>query len=136
MSRLTPAVSYLRMSTDRQEASIPDQREAVAKLARDHGYAIVREYKDEGISGDDTERRAGFLGMLDDAKRLGDFRAVLCWDQDRFGRFDPMDAGFWARLCRFAAASAGLLATDAVTASARSAASDLGAMGVPPDRTA
>jgi DNA invertase Pin-like site-specific DNA recombinase len=94
------AVAYYRMSTDRQEASIPDQREAVEKLARQKGYTIAREYKDEGISGDDTERRADFRRMLDDATRLGDFDAVLCWDQDRFGRFDPLEAGYWIKPLR------------------------------------
>jgi DNA invertase Pin-like site-specific DNA recombinase len=94
------AVTYLRKSTDKQEASIPDQREAVEKLARQKGYVIIHEYKDEGISGDDTERRAGFLQMLEDAKRLGDFDCVLCWDQDRFGRFDPLEAGFWIKPLR------------------------------------
>jgi DNA invertase Pin-like site-specific DNA recombinase len=94
------AVTYLRRSTDRQEASIPDQREAVEKLARQKGYRIVREYKDEGISGDDTERRADFRRMLDDATRLGDFDCVLCWDQDRFGRFDPLEAGYWIKPLR------------------------------------
>jgi DNA invertase Pin-like site-specific DNA recombinase len=94
------AVTYLRKSTDRQEASIPDQRDAVAKLAKQRGYTIVREYKDEGISGDDTERRLDFLRMLDDAKQLGDFDCVLCWDQDRFGRFDPLEAGYWVKPLR------------------------------------
>jgi DNA invertase Pin-like site-specific DNA recombinase len=94
------AVTYLRKSTDKQEASIPDQREAVATLARQKGYSIVREYKDEGISGDDTERRPGFLQLLDDVKRLGDFDCVLCWDQDRFGRFDPLEAGYWIKPLR------------------------------------
>src|SRR6478735_2220884 len=93
------AVAYYRMSTDRQEASIPDQREAVEKLARKQGYKIVREYADEGISGDDTERRAGFKQMLADARRA-DFEAVLCWDQDRFGRFDPLEAGYWVKPLR------------------------------------
>jgi DNA invertase Pin-like site-specific DNA recombinase len=95
-----PAVAYYRMSTDRQETSIPDQREAVAKLARSRGYSIVREYSDEGISGDDTERRTGFRKMIADADRLGDFQAVLCWDQDRFGRFDPLEAGYWVKPLR------------------------------------
>jgi site-specific DNA recombinase len=95
-----PAVAYYRMSTDRQEASIPDQRSAVEKLAHEQGYRIVREYMDEGISGDDTERRADFQRMLADAKRLGDFEAVLCWDQDRFGRFDPLEAGYWVKPLR------------------------------------
>jgi DNA invertase Pin-like site-specific DNA recombinase len=88
------------MSTDRQETSIPDQREAVAKLAKSRGYAVIREYTDEGISGDDTERRTGFRQMLADAERLGDFAAVLCWDQDRFGRFDPLEAGYWVKPLR------------------------------------
>jgi DNA invertase Pin-like site-specific DNA recombinase len=97
---IIPAVAYYRMSTDRQEASIPDQREAVEKLAKQRGYRIVREYKDEGISGDDTERRTGFKQMLADATKLGDFQAVLCWDQDRFGRFDPLEAGYWIKPLR------------------------------------
>ena len=32
--------------------------------------------------------------MRDDAAR-GDFSAVLCWDQDRFGRFDVLTAGYY-----------------------------------------
>jgi site-specific DNA recombinase len=95
-----PAVAYYRMSTGRQEASIPEQRTAVATLARDKGYRIIREYMDEGISGDDTERRTGFRRMLADAGHLGDFAAVLCWDQDRFGRFDPLEAGYWIKPLR------------------------------------
>src|SRR4051794_19216939 len=97
---IVPAVAYYRMSTDRQEASIPTQREAVEKLARQRGYVVVREYLDEGISGDDTERRLAFRRMIDDAGRLADFDAVLCWDQDRFGRFDPLEAGYWVKPLR------------------------------------
>jgi DNA protecting protein DprA len=95
-----PAVAYYRMSTDRQETSIPDQTEGVEKLARNDGYQIIRVYKDEGISGDDTEKRTGFRAMIADAERLGDFQAVLCWDQDRFGRFDPLEAGYWIKPLR------------------------------------
>jgi DNA invertase Pin-like site-specific DNA recombinase len=32
--------------------------------------------------------------MIHDSSR-GDFQAVLCWDQDRFGRFDSIEAGHW-----------------------------------------
>jgi DNA invertase Pin-like site-specific DNA recombinase len=94
------AVAYYRMSTDRQEASIPEQREAVQALAQRNGYRILREYLDEGVSGDDTERRAGFLSMREDATNRGDFAAILCWDQDRFGRFDTLDAGYWIKPIR------------------------------------
>ena len=94
MSHATRAVSYYRVSTEKQEASIPAQRGEVEAYATKHGYTIIREYKDEGISGDATEKRVEFQKMLSDAKERGDFEVVLCWDQDRFGRFDPLEAGY------------------------------------------
>jgi DNA invertase Pin-like site-specific DNA recombinase len=90
-----PAVAYYRMSTDDQEDSIPQQREAVRKYAAEKGYRLVREYQDEGISGDSTEDREQFLQMIADARDLGDFRAIMCWDQKRFGRFDSIEAGYY-----------------------------------------
>lgn len=33
--------------------------------------------------------------MIRDAEECGDFKAILCWDQDRFGRFDSIEAGEW-----------------------------------------
>ena len=88
------AVAYYRMSSDRQETSIPDQRNAVEKYAEQNGYQIIGEYRDEGISGDATEKRLGFQRMIADASK-GEFSAILCWDQDRFGRFDSVEAGHW-----------------------------------------
>ena len=82
------------MSSAGQDQSIPAQRAELEAYAKKHGYEIVGEYLDEAISGDDTERRAGFLRMREDAQR-GEFDVVLCWDQDRFGRFDQLDAGYW-----------------------------------------
>lgn len=89
-----PAVIYLRMSSDKQEASIAEQRDAVYAYAAKHGYVIVAEYIDEGISGDATNKRLQFQRMIADAAS-GRFKAVLCWDQDRFGRFDSIEAGRW-----------------------------------------
>ncbi|MCE9547154.1 MAG: recombinase family protein, partial [Planctomycetia bacterium] len=43
-----------------------------------HNLQIVKEYIDDGISGDDTEKRLGFLQMRDDANN-GKFHAILCW---------------------------------------------------------
>jgi DNA invertase Pin-like site-specific DNA recombinase len=88
------------MSTDRQETSITDQRTAVVKFAADNGYRIVREYKDEGISGWKSEQRKGFQQLIEDTKS-GDFQAVLCWDQDRFSRFPVLEANhYWYLLDR------------------------------------
>jgi len=88
------AVLYLRMSSAGQEQSIPAQRAELQAYAAKHGYTIVGEYLDEAISGDDTERRTGFLRMREDAQS-GGFDLILSWDQDRFGRFDQLDAGYW-----------------------------------------
>lgn len=93
---LIPAVSYIRMSSDKQEDSPEQQRAEIAKLAERGGYLLLREYLDESISGDCTEKRVAFLKMRDDCQQ-GDFRVVLCWDQDRFGRFDPIEGGYWIR---------------------------------------
>ena len=92
---LIPAVVYYRMSTDKQDASIPAQRGEVEAYAARHGFKIIREYIDEGISGDNTEKRAAFIKLRDDAQTVGDFKVVLCWDQDRFGRFHSLEAGYW-----------------------------------------
>ncbi len=88
---------YLRVSTDRQDHSIGDQRSELTRLIeRRSDHKIVAEYLDEAISGDDTDRRVGFLQMRDDAQS-GRFDKVLVWDQDRFGRFDLIDGGHYIR---------------------------------------
>jgi DNA invertase Pin-like site-specific DNA recombinase len=88
------AVMYLRMSKLAQDKSISEQREELLKLAERKGYHVLREYVDPGISGDETERRVQFLQMREDVS-TGEFSIVLCWDQDRFGRFDLLEAGYW-----------------------------------------
>ncbi|HEY2839554.1 MAG TPA: recombinase family protein [Pirellulales bacterium] len=89
------AVAYYRMSTDRQDTSIASQRKEVEAYAKKHGYMIARDYIDEGISGDATEKRKQFQQLIADAAGRRDFDAILCWDQDRFGRFNSMEAGFY-----------------------------------------
>lgn len=91
---MIPAGAYYRMSTDDQATSVPGQRSAVMPFAAEHGFQIVAEYIDEGISGDATEKRKEFQRMIADAV-AGKIKAILCWDQDRFGRFDSIEAGYW-----------------------------------------
>lgn len=91
---LIPAVAYYRMSSDKQDASIADQRIAVERYAAANGYRILREYIDEGISGWREDRKA-FQRLIADAPK-GEFKAVLCWDQDRFSRFPVLEANhYW-----------------------------------------
>ena len=92
--RAETCVLYLRMSDERQERSIDHQRRELLSYAKKHDYRISREYVDEAISGDATERRAAFLRMRDDSQK-GEFSVILAWDQDRFGRFDPIEGGHW-----------------------------------------
>jgi DNA invertase Pin-like site-specific DNA recombinase len=94
MAKMITAVGYLRMSTDRQETSPEQQRAEIEKYAAKHGYQVMRWYQDSGISGDRTEKRLQFQKMIADAAD-GRFKAILCWDQDRFGRFDSLESGYW-----------------------------------------
>ena len=96
--RPVAAVTYVRMSSDKQEESPEQQRAELAKLAERGGFQVVREYFDSAISGDATEKRKQFQKMIADAER-GEFKAILCWDQDRFGRFDSIEAGRGFTLC-------------------------------------
>lgn len=94
MAKLITAVGYLRMSTDKQETSPEQQRAEIEKYAAQHGYQVMRWYQDLGISGDRTDKRLQFQQMIADAAD-GRFKAILCWDQDRFGRFDSLESGYW-----------------------------------------
>ena len=94
------AVLYLRMSSPKQDASIPAQREALVAYAKKRGIKIIREYVDEAISGDDTENREAFQRLRQDAETFRDFSIILCWDGDRFSRNDVIEYGFWAKPIR------------------------------------
>ena len=87
------AAGYIRMSSHRQETSPAQQRHEITELAKRKGYKIVAWYIDEGVSGDEIEKRPDFLRMLEDAQD-GQFDIIICWDQDRFGRFDSLKAGY------------------------------------------
>jgi DNA invertase Pin-like site-specific DNA recombinase len=96
---MKPAAMYLRMSSAKQDTSIPDQRKAVKEYAKKNGFKLVAEYADHAISGDDTERRIEFQRMIADAVS-GKFKFILCWDASRFGRFDLIEGGYWIRPLR------------------------------------
>ena len=91
---LIPAAAYIRMSSARQEASPKQQRDAIEAYASRHGYQIVAEYLDSGISGDATEKRFQFQRMISDASAAR-WKSIIVWNQDRFGRFNSLEAGHW-----------------------------------------
>ena len=86
------AAQYVRMSTERQRYSIENQAAVIAAYAQAHNFSIVRTYRDEGESGLRLKNRAGLLQLLDDVQSdHADFRHILIYDVNRWGRFQDTD---------------------------------------------
>lgn len=81
----TRAVAYLRMSTDEQTLSIPDQMKKILAYCAKHGIKLIRTYEDPGISGDQWDRPQ-FQQLLHDCDHRKDFDILLIWDSSRFSR--------------------------------------------------
>ena len=91
-----PAAVYLRRSTDRQEKSLEDQRKEIIRYASEHGFGIVAEFVDDGVSGTSGETRKGFLSMLEEAQSPGRaWCSILVWDVKRFGRMSSDEVGYY-----------------------------------------
>jgi DNA invertase Pin-like site-specific DNA recombinase len=101
-SRRVPAAQYVRMSTEHQQYSTENQRDAIAEFAQSHGYEIVRTYADDGKSGLRIEGRASLRQLLADVES-GDatFKAILVYDVSRWGRFQDSDeSAYYEYICR------------------------------------
>ena len=85
------AVAYYRHSAeDRQENSIPIQKEQIRNFAKENGIEIVKEFQDAGKSGLSTEKRDGFNAMLEKVISDDDFEYVLILNVSRLGRFQDL----------------------------------------------
>jgi DNA invertase Pin-like site-specific DNA recombinase len=84
------AVAYYRMSTDKQEQSIPDQQRWAEGALTRQGAELVRAFKDEGVAGDEIAARRGLQDLLafcQQRHKTGrPIDAVAVWDADRFSR--------------------------------------------------
>ena len=95
------AVAYYRHSAEeRQENSIPIQKEQVKKFAKEHGIEIIKEFQDAGKSGLSTEKRDGFNEMVEKVISDPDFQYVLTLNVSRWGRFQDIDLfPYYRRVC-------------------------------------
>lgn len=96
-------IAYYRHSAqDRQEYSIPLQREKVKRFADAHGIKIIKEFPDYGVSGLSNKGRDKFLEMLEYvAESKDDFKYILVFDMSRWGRFqDLILAPYYIGVCQ------------------------------------
>lgn len=85
MQEIIRAVAYARYSTDMQtENSIAYQLDAIKKYCNEHKILLTGVYKDEAMTGTNTNR-PGFQAMLADARQHL-FDAVVIYDISRGSR--------------------------------------------------
>jgi site-specific DNA recombinase len=91
------AVGYCRTSGEgqRDNTSIPNQKQVIESYCKCEGYEFVTHYVDESKSGAKIEGRDSFKAMIDDGK-AGKFSVIFFYDTSRFSR-DSVDFGSVAR---------------------------------------
>ncbi|OYW40460.1 MAG: hypothetical protein B7Z42_04065 [Brevundimonas sp. 12-68-7] len=95
------AVQYLRMSDSQQHYSLARQTEINAAFATRQGYAIIRTYTDEAVSGVSIRSRHGMMALINDVLASPDFEAIIVADVTRWGRFQDSDeASHYEFICR------------------------------------
>ena len=98
MNSKLKVAAYCRVSTDKDEQvnSLESQRQYFREYIESHNdWTMVEVYYDEGISGTQTLKRAGFNCMIDDAYR-GNIDLILTKEVSRFAR-NTVDTLFYTR---------------------------------------
>lgn len=81
------AALYLRVSTDEQ--TVENQRRELTAAAEHHGWQVMAEHVDAGLSGaKGRDKRPGLDTLLKDATRSR-FDVIMAWSVDRLGRSLP-----------------------------------------------
>jgi DNA invertase Pin-like site-specific DNA recombinase len=98
---LVPAAQYVRMSDEAQQYSIENQKAAIAEYAARNGFVVVKTYADPGKSGVIAKNRLGLRELLKDVvSGSADYKAILVYDINRWGRFPNNDeAAHYEFLC-------------------------------------
>jgi DNA invertase Pin-like site-specific DNA recombinase len=106
-ANLVPAAQYLRMSTEHQQYSLPNQCARIEHYAQEKGFEIVRTYSDPAKTGVVLKRRLGLCQLLQDVvnPEKRSYKAILVYDVSRWGRFQDADeAAHYEFLCKSAGA--------------------------------
>jgi DNA invertase Pin-like site-specific DNA recombinase len=100
----TPAATYLRMSTERQQYSLANQSEVINQYADAHGFSIVKTYSDPARTGVVFRRRKGLQSLIQDVVQdIAPYKAILVYDVSRWGRFQDIDeSAHYEFLCKSA----------------------------------
>ncbi len=95
------AAAYVRMSTERQDQSIDQQLDYIARYAAASACVVVKVYRDEGKSGLSARRRHGLQQLITDvAGGNPGFDRILVYDVSRWGRFQDVDeSAYYEHLC-------------------------------------
>jgi DNA invertase Pin-like site-specific DNA recombinase len=90
------------MSTEHQQYSTENQRDAIRQYAQRRGMVVTRSYVDSGKSGLTIERRDALKQLIRDVESRGvDFSAILVYDLSRWGRFQDTDeSAYYEYICR------------------------------------
>src|ERR1051325_11576070 len=93
---LIPAVGYVRCSTEMQEDSPEQQKIEISVFAQKYGYNIKEWFVDFGVSGTTFDQRLEFQRLRSRVENKPEFRAVICYDESRWGRaIDSEENGYW-----------------------------------------
>src|SRR5258708_29340396 len=90
------AVGYVRCSTDMQDGSIEQQKNAIEAWAKVNGFKVIEWFADEGRSGTNFEKRPEFMRMIERAETKPNFEFILVYDESRWGRAgNPRESNYW-----------------------------------------
>jgi DNA invertase Pin-like site-specific DNA recombinase len=96
------AAAYVRMSTEHQQYSTHNQRDAINEYAARRSLEIVQIYSDEGKSGLSIQGRDSLAQLISDVQEgRAEFSCILVYDVSRWGRFQDADeSAYYEYICR------------------------------------
>ncbi len=99
---LTPAVAYVRMSTEHQQYSTSNQHDKILAYAEQRHLTVVRTFADEGKSGLRIDGRNALQDLIRTVESgHADFKVILVYDVSRWGRFQDADeSAYYEYVCK------------------------------------